>query len=369
MSTSMSGGPSRSGDRNRSNKRPRPTASALVIPERVANGGIGRRPPALAINAGLVAKTDDVPDDEEIAGETELVDHVEFVIDLGIGAGVAGRPAGARSGAGHLLRSRCRQPGHLGVAGRGGERGEIGRHQLQVERTGPAQPAGRWHGTGVAGETAGLLGPAAQVGAGRGRQPAVHVVQAAPAAHGGHGRGQAAPPGTVVVDVVGGHHVGAQLAGDLGQGVVAGTEPRGSPWSQISTATLARPKWRCRRASSARAAAGPELTRAFGSAPLRHPVSTSPVARCRTGEAAGPSPAARGPAAGAVRHGNSGKVQVGTGPDGGQEGQVHQRAPLFPAQQMGDGKRLAQAGVAGRAPGQNHQMRTFRVGHRRPVPG
>jgi len=32
MSMSMSGGPSRSGDRNRSNKRPSRTASALVIP-------------------------------------------------------------------------------------------------------------------------------------------------------------------------------------------------------------------------------------------------------------------------------------------------------------------------------------------------
>ena len=71
----------------------------------------------------------------------------------------------------------------------------------------------------------------------------------------------------------------------------------------------------------------------------------------------------------AVRHGDGGEIQVGAGPDGGQEGQVDQRASLFSPQQMGHGKRLAQAGVAGRVPGQHHQVGALGVGHAGLRPG
>ena len=48
---------------------------------------------------------------------------------------------------------------------------------------------------------------------------------------------------------------------------------------------------------------------------------------------------------------------------------VDHRAPLFPAQEMGGRERLAQAGVAGRAPGQYHQVSSFGVGHADLRPG
>ena len=126
---------------------------------------------------------------------------------------------------GTLMGQVC-QPCHFGVTGRGGEGGQIGRHQLQVERTIPGEPGSGGHGTGVAGEPTGLLGTAAQVSAGRGRQPTVHVVQAASPSHGRHGGGQMAPTGMVIVDVIGRDNIGAQLTSELGQGVVAGTGQR-----------------------------------------------------------------------------------------------------------------------------------------------
>ena len=50
--------------------------------ERVADRRVGRRPPALAVDVGLAAELDDVPHDEEVAGEPELLDDVELVVEV-----------------------------------------------------------------------------------------------------------------------------------------------------------------------------------------------------------------------------------------------------------------------------------------------
>ena len=97
---------------------------------------------------------------------------------------------------------------------------------------------------------------------------------------------------------------------------------------------------------------------------MRQPVSTSQW----QSEAAAGSEGNVGDR-GAVRHGDGGEVQLGAGPDGGQEGQVDQRAPLFLPSKMGDGERLAQTGVPGRVPGQHHQVSTLGVGHAGLRPG
>ena len=52
------------------------------------------------------------------------------------------------------------------------------------------------------------------------------------------------------------------------------TESSGSPWSHSSTATRSRPNSPTRRCSSFIAAAGPCSTKAEGTVPFRHPVST-----------------------------------------------------------------------------------------------
>ena len=95
-------------------------------------------------------------------------------------------------------------------------------YQPEVEGAGEAELGRSFDGARVAGEAPGLLGPAAQVGAGRRREPTVHVVEAPPSPDGRHRGRQPCPGGPVVVDVVGGDDVGPGLAGHFGQGVVAG---------------------------------------------------------------------------------------------------------------------------------------------------
>ncbi len=51
-------------------------------PQRVANGAVGRRTAPLHQNIPLAAEANDVPDDEEIAGEIELFDQREFAFEL-----------------------------------------------------------------------------------------------------------------------------------------------------------------------------------------------------------------------------------------------------------------------------------------------
>ena len=54
--------------------------------ERVADGAIRRRPAPLDQNALLPAEIDDVPDDQEVAGEIEALDQIELTGDLRAGA-------------------------------------------------------------------------------------------------------------------------------------------------------------------------------------------------------------------------------------------------------------------------------------------
>ena len=56
--------------------------------ERVADGAVGGRSAALHENVLLAAVADDVPDDEEVSGEVELFDELQFVFDLAAGAGL-----------------------------------------------------------------------------------------------------------------------------------------------------------------------------------------------------------------------------------------------------------------------------------------
>ena len=53
--------------------------------ERVADGAVGGRAPALREDAVLHAEAHDVPHDQEVAGEIELLDHRELLLDLRLG--------------------------------------------------------------------------------------------------------------------------------------------------------------------------------------------------------------------------------------------------------------------------------------------
>ena len=56
--------------------------------ERIADGAVGGRAASLHENVLLAAEADDVPDDQEIAGELELLDERQFFFDLQAGFGL-----------------------------------------------------------------------------------------------------------------------------------------------------------------------------------------------------------------------------------------------------------------------------------------
>ena len=59
-------------------------------PEAVADGAVGRRAAALHEDVLLPAEVHDVPDDQEVAGEIELLDQIQLALDLPPGAIVVG---------------------------------------------------------------------------------------------------------------------------------------------------------------------------------------------------------------------------------------------------------------------------------------
>ncbi len=186
-----------------------------------ADGRVGRRAPTLAVDVVAPAELHDVPDDQEVAGEPEGPDHLEFVVDLGPRSRyplVAAWPvAGGRPPPGQLD-----QPGLLVVTGGDGEVGEPGRHQPQVEGTGLSELARPLHGPGPATEAPLLLAGAPQVGGGRRRQPSLELGQGSTGPHRGQGGGQGTARGGGVVDVVGGYEIHPPVDGQEGEGVVAG---------------------------------------------------------------------------------------------------------------------------------------------------
>ena len=202
--------------------------------EGVADRRVGGRAAPLAEDPLVLAEPHDVPDDEEVAGEAELLDEVELVGQLRVGAGhplTIGRAVAL--GPGRLLGHQAPEVAHLVEAVGARERRQVRGDQPQVERALEAELGGPLHHTGVAGEAAGLLGPRAQVGAGPGREPPLHLVEAAAGPHRGERGGQRPARRVAVVDVVGGHQVDPGPDGDVGQGVVAGRVQRAAVVPQL----------------------------------------------------------------------------------------------------------------------------------------
>ena len=84
--------------------------------EAVADGAVGRRPAALHEDVVLAAEVHDVPDDQEVAGEIELLDEIELARDLRAGAVVdtAGSDRGRRRSVIRRRNDACVSPGGTG---------------------------------------------------------------------------------------------------------------------------------------------------------------------------------------------------------------------------------------------------------------
>ncbi len=282
----------------------------LGDPEGEADRRVGRRAPALAEDVGPSAELDEVPHDQEVAGEAELLDEGQLVVDLGAGAGLPLGASGVRRpgpvAVEAALLGELAQPRHLVVARRARERRQVRGHQLRGRRRtrGRWPPPGRPHpGSGRSG------GPA--------RPPSAGGPRPRPAASRRSRRGCAGP-----APRRGRWPAGGGPAWRSGRCWWPPRRPRparparpgrrcGPSRAGRRGPTARRPPARARttstsRASSWAAAAGPSASSAAGTAPLRHPVSTSQWWSPRTARSASSSRLVRGRALLALHLGPAG---------------------------------------------------------------
>ena len=299
--------------------------------QREADGGVGGRAPALAVDVVAATELHDVPDDEEVPAVAEGADHLELVVDLGPRPRHALRRARAVAIVGPAAH-QLHQPAVLGVPGGHLAVGEAGGNQVEVEGARRADLGGLGHRAGPPGETALLLGPGAEVGGGGGGEPAVELGQWPPGPHRGQGGGQWPPGRGGVMDVVGGRHGQVPGDGEMGEGVVAGGVER--------------------------VAVVPELHgHVVGAEGLDEPVE---LAGGRRGPGGGEGGSHRTLAAPGQDH----PVPVVAVP-AVVAGQVLEGAggsPFLPAGELGLGDGPAQAGIAHGVAGQDHQVGAGRVG-------
>ena len=214
--------------------------------ERVADGAVRRAPAALAVDVGFPAEADDLPDDQEVAGVTEGLDHVELVVDRhpGPAPDVLGHALDGLAGAGPVvplrpLLGQVAEVAHLVVSLGAHERGQLGGHQREVEGGGEADLGRPLDHAGVAVEPPGHLGAGPEVGPGRGGKPRVELVQAAPGPHRRHRGGERPPGRDGVVHVPGGDAGHVVAVGQRREGVVAGRVERVAVVPQLHDHALA----------------------------------------------------------------------------------------------------------------------------------
>ena len=126
--------------------------------ERVADGAVGGAASALAEDVVAAAELDEVPDDEEVAGEAELLDDVELAVDRVPRVPVARPPATLAVAMAAAVLGDAAQVLHLGqdaaVDGGARERGQVRRHEREIEGSCPADrrpPVRRHRGSGRSG--------------------------------------------------------------------------------------------------------------------------------------------------------------------------------------------------------------------------
>ena len=82
----MSGHSPRSSDRKRSKSRFHPDGVHCGNPERIADRAVGGRAASLDQNVLLAAEADQVPHNEEVAGQLEFFDQRQLALNLALGA-------------------------------------------------------------------------------------------------------------------------------------------------------------------------------------------------------------------------------------------------------------------------------------------
>ena len=305
--------------------------------ERVTHRAVRRAPPPLAVDVVDPAELDDLDEHQEVAGEVELLDHVELVGDLVHRLLVV--RVRARVADGGAARGELAQPAHLGVPGWNVVIGKLGRGEMQVERARTRDVDGALHRPRPAIEAARLLARAAQVRERRRGEPAVDLVERTARTHRRERGGELALRGSGVVDVVGGDHVDRGGGRDHRQLVVAVTVDRVAVVPQLHEHAIAteRGDELVERAARGRGAVAHERR---GTVPFRQPVSTNHELFPALGTGSRCTPAR------AVD---------------GEPGDRGARRALLPRElRLAD--RPGEPGVSGRPLGEDHEMLALRIG-------
>ena len=188
--------------------------------ERVANRGVRGRAATLAEDVGASTELHEVPHHEEVAGEAELFDERELVIDLGVRATCPFSVSRTVSVMCSLLGDLA-QVAHLVEPRWTRERGQVRCDEREIERALASEHRRVLDHPRVASETGQLLVARTQMRTRRCGQPAVDVTEAAPRPHRSDRRGEPAPHRAVVVDVVGRDEVEVGADREFDQRVVA----------------------------------------------------------------------------------------------------------------------------------------------------
>ncbi len=182
----------------------------------VADRGVGGRAAALGHDLLALAEADDIPDDEEVAREIELLDEVELFLDLGLGAGGERPVAGAGAVPGDLAE--------IGVGGLGVRQGVVGEAVAEIGE-GELELVGELgrgaHRPRVIGEEGGDLGGGAQVALALGLDDGARGVEGDALADAGEDIGELLVLARGVADAAGGDDGQPEAAGELEHGLVA----------------------------------------------------------------------------------------------------------------------------------------------------
>ena len=191
----------------------------LRDPQRVTDRAVRGTAPPLAVDVVRTTEIHDVVHEEEIAGETHLVDHPELVVDLThrlLVLRMGRRVVHRRASPGELA-----QPTHVGMAFRHRIVGQVRDRDLQIERARRRDVDRAFDRTRIPGESSQLLVGAAQMCKRCRRQPSVEFVETATGPDRRERRRELPTVRGCVMHVVGGNHFGAGAHRELSHCVVA----------------------------------------------------------------------------------------------------------------------------------------------------
>ncbi len=201
--------------------KPEPDRVDLGQPDAPTYRRITTRTADLTVDIATAGELNEIPHHEEVAGESELLDHRQFMFEPGLGVRVDPPvPAGV-----HLpcaFKREMPEVLHLGAEmTRHGKVGQLGCDEFQVEGQSLPEFRGSLDGPRVSGETSVHLFRSFEIALVGGRPESILEIECSPTCDRRHHFGEMRLGRVVVVDVVGGHGGDLKPGRHLGEHIVA----------------------------------------------------------------------------------------------------------------------------------------------------